>query len=124
MRSTLDCASRARSSSAALARLLAIARGVELAEHLDALGGRPAAGVGAASGSARCHSSREDLGAVELADRQPDRLQLGAQRVDVRLALARRAPMLADAALQRRRRAAGAARRARRAGAAGSGITA
>ena len=87
-----------------LARLLAIARGVELAEHLDPARSPAPRRRRPASGSARSHSSAEDLLAVELAHRQPERLQLRAQRVDVRLALARRAPMLADAALQRRAR--------------------
>ena len=105
-----------------LAGLLAIAGGVELAEHLDPLRGRPAAGVG----ERRVHAlpqQPEDLAAVELAHRQPERLKLRAQRVDVRLALARRAPMLRDAALQRRRRAGPQHARGRRAGAAANGIT-
>ena len=56
-------------------RVLAFACGVELAEDLDGAGGRTASGVGLGRIQPR-PQQREHLLAVELRDRQPERLEL------------------------------------------------
>ncbi len=77
-----------------LARLLAIAGGVELAEDLDRRPPRGRRPASASVGFSALPQQRKTSPPLSWRDRQPERLELGAQRVDVRLALARRAPVL------------------------------